>query len=489
MPIDSPFAISALGVLTSAWPHVATILALALSVTASGHAILRKRDTRAAVGWVALAWLVPLIGPLLYWLLGINRISRRAKALRIKRGRAPGWRTAPSSHDPAAVARALPRATHLTALARLGNAITHRPLVPGNTIALLDGGPAAYPAMLAAIDAATSAIALCSYIFDDDATGQRFVRALRAAVQRGVEVRVLIDAVGSHYSRPPVHKRLQRYGVRVALFLPTLAPARMSFLNLRNHRKILVVDGKVGFTGGMNIRDEYASNEQARDLHFRLAGPIVRHLMDCFAEDWSFTTGERLQGDSWFPEPEHAGSLLARGIEDGPDEDFDALRHMLLGAVSCARSSLKIATPYFLPDSALATALGVAALRGVDVEILLPERGNLPLVQWAATHQLWEVLEPGCRVYLSRPPFDHSKVLLVDDAWSLIGTANWDPRSLRLNFEFNVEAYGSELAIPIASWFEERRRTSREITVAELEARPLSERLRDGLARLLSPYL
>lgn len=464
------------------WPHVATLLAVTLSVSTSFHAILRKRDTRAAVGWVALSWLVPFLGALLYLLLGINRINRRAKALR-----ATTHLELPPRIPAIAEHRTVePSEPHLAALARVGSTVSRAPLLGGNTVEILDGR-STYGAMQTAIDAATTSVALCSYIFDDDPVGRKLGRALADATQRGVQVRVLLDAVGVRYSHPPITRWLRRHRVPTALFLPTWVPAMWPFLNLRNHRKILVVDGRVAFTGGMNIREQFARD--AKDLHFRLTGPVVEQLMRCFADDWGFATGERLSGPPWFPPTTETGCILARGIAGGPDEDFGTLRHVLLAAAACAQHSLRILTPYFLPDTALANALGVAALRGVKVDIVLPERCNLPFVQWAGTHQLWEVLEPGCQVYLSPPPFDHGKLVVVDEDWALIGSSNWDPRSLRLNFEFNVELYGREIAQRLAAVFDERRESARAFTLYDLNARPFPVVVRDGVARLFAPYL
>jgi len=474
-----------------AWPHIAAGLTLLISVLASAHAVLHKRDVRAAVGWVGLAWLVPVLGGVLYVLLGINRIRRRARSLMLKQG--PGRFLLPPGVTPMkaeTLSEPHPEAASLTPLVRLGDAVVGQPLLPGNHITVLESRRDAYPAMLAAIDAARVSISLCSYIFDNDSAGRRFVEALGEAVRRGVEVRVLVDAVGSRYTWPPILGRLRRAGVRAARFLPSLMPYRLPFANLRNHRKLLVVDGRVGFTGGMNIRKHFWPGEHAAvDLHFRVEGPVVGQLQETFAEDWAFTTRERLSGEAWFPPLASAGTVVARGIADGPDEDFETLRTVLLGALAIARTSVRIVTPYFLPDTALITALSVAALRGVQVDVILPEKGNLPLVQWASQAQLWQVLRPGCRVFLTAPPFDHTKLMVVDDAWSLIGSANWDPRSLRLNFEFNVECYDAALAAELNAVVEARLRHARPLTLEQVDARALPIRLRDGLARLLSPYL
>ncbi len=472
------------------WTIVAWVLGLAVTLFASAHAVLKKRDVRAALGWVALIWLAPVVGAIAYAILGVNRIRRRAVALRL-----PEVRPRPADELPLGIGEAQPQAAarHLVSLARLGDAVVRRPLAPGNRIELLPGGARAYPAMLSAIDAAERSVTFCTYIFDPGEAGDAFIDALARARWRGVQVRVLIDAVGARYRWPPAHRRLHRHDVPAALFLQRLAPSWLPFLNLRNHRKILVVDGKLGFTGGMNVRDDFLAGPGRpapfEDLQIRVEGPAVGHLQSVFAEDWAVTTRERLDGVAFFPALPPAGPVLARGIADGPDEDFETIRWMLLGALASARSSVRIVTPYFLPDQPLITALGVAAMRGVDVEIVLPERGNLRVVQWAQTAQLWQVLGRGCRIWLTPPPFDHSKLMVVDGVWSLVGSANWDPRSLRLNFELDVECWEQALAGRLEGLAEERIQRARPVTLADVDARPLPVKLRDGFARLFSPYL
>jgi cardiolipin synthase len=264
-------------------------------------------------------------------------------------------------------------------------------------------------------------------------------------------------------------------------------------INMRTHRKILVVDGRVGFTGGMNIRVGHCLKRQppnpVQDIHFRVKGPVVTQLQEVFTDDWLFTTGEALRGDSWFPKTESAGQALARGVTDGPDENFEKLLWTLLGALSIARYSVRIMTPYFLPDPAVVSALNLAAMRGVQVDIILPACSNLPFVLWASRAMWWQVLQHGCRMWLTPPPFDHSKLMLVDGCWVLLGSANWDPRSLRLNFEFNLECYDAELAQRLDQWVETKRKGSHRVTMEEVDGRPLPARLRDGIARLLTPYL
>jgi cardiolipin synthase A/B len=473
----------------------ATSAAVLLWTAVAGvHAVLNKRDTRSAVVWMALIVLLPVVGAALYWVLGVNRVGRRAARLRAE---TPRYHHLPAIEPvvPADVAGegAGGVARHLDELVAVMDQTTTRPLLPGNRVVPLHGGDEAYPEMLAAIAGAQESIALSTYIFDNDDAGRRFAEALGEAKARGVEVRVLIDDAGARYSVPPIDRLLARRGVRTARFLPMLVPWMLHYGNLRNHRKLLICDGRVAFTGGMNIRHGCVLSENPAhptdDLHARVEGPVVAQLMEVFAEDWCFATREILDGPRWYPDLQAVGSTLARGIADGPDENLDVLRWTLLAAISTAHRSLRIVTPYFLPDDALVTALNLAALRGVQVDILLPARGNLRVVQWAMWGELWKVLGRGCRVWLTPPPFDHSKLFVVDDCWTLLGSANWDPRSLRLNFELGLECHDVQLAQRMAALCEDKRSRARQLDLAALQALPLPVRLRNGLARLLAPYL
>lgn len=466
---------------------------LILALTVSAHIVLTKPDVRAAIGWVGLVWLTPVVGSVLYALFGINRLRRHAG--RIRRGRELLWTESPGSLVRSPYEVALPDGVPSAArpLATLVGAITGTPLVTGNAVDPLVNGDEAYPAMLSAIDGATRSIALATYIFDRGHVADRFIDALARAVQRGVAVRVLIDGVGERYSHPPIVRTLRVHGITVARFLPPNSPWRHPYFNLRNHRKLMVVDGTIGFCGGLNIRDACVlglkTDDPILDLHFRFRGPVVGQMMKALAFDWTFTTREELARPAWFPPLGPAGAVLARGIPDGPDEDDETLLITMLGALSQATRSVQIVTPYFLPDPTLIDALRVAALRGVQVDILLPARGNLRFVEWAATAQLSQIVRWGCRVHLSPPPFDHSKLFLIDGVWCLIGSANWDPRSLRLNFEYAVECYSAELVSRLGKVLGAKFAGARRLTVADLDGRSLPIKLRDGIVRLAQPYL
>lgn len=455
---------------------------LLLAVLVTAHALLRKRDVAAAVGWIGLAWFAPYMGAAAYFVLGINRVQRRARELRPQdRGR--GARTArihPGADD------------HLDPLGRGVGRLTARPLLQGNSVDVYEDGDQAYPVMLAAIGAARRSVGLSSYIFRNDVWGGRFIEALADAQRRGVAVRVLIDGIGGGWLRSPAYRHLRGLGVPAARFLHSPLPWRMPFLNLRSHKKVLVVDGAIGFTGGINIADEnvMATRPAApvQDTHFRLRGPAVGQLVEAFAQDWLFATDEELDGEAWYPAlAEIEGGVPARVVDSGPDADVEKIEFAMLQAIAVAQTRIVVMTPYFLPDERMITALSLAAMRGVAVDVVFPQKGDHRLVNWATWPNIGPLLSDGVRLWRSPPPFRHSKMLLVDDEWCLVGSCNWDIRSFRLNFELCLETYDRALAATLTEIV--RRNQASPLGQQELDGRPLAVRLRDAGARLLLPYL
>jgi cardiolipin synthase A/B len=452
-----------------------------LAICTTVHILLSKREVASSVGWIGLVWFAPILGAVAYLLFGVNRVRRRARLLR------------PSDSDSGAASTQYSPVTAdgLDSLERGIAHITGRSLLAGTEVAIFRNGDAAYPPMLAAIAAATSSVGLSSYIFRDDVWGGRFIDALADAARRGVAVRVLIDGIGGGWLTSSAFYRLRRQGVPAARFMHSLLPWRMPFLNLRNHKKVLVIDGRIGFTGGMNITDEnvMATNPKmpVQDLHFQIKGPVVSQLVETFVDDWDFVVGEDLGGDAWLPAIPPCSGPPSRVIDSGPDEQLEKVEFAVLQAVSCARTSIAVMTPYFLPDERLITALSLAAMRGVAVDLVIPHHSNHTLVDWGTRTNIGPLLTDGVRIWRSPPPFHHDKIMVVDGEWCLIGSCNWDIRSFRLNFELCMEVYDRDLAARLTTLMEGTR--GPELTQAELDARALPIRIRDAAARLMLPYL
>jgi cardiolipin synthase len=469
------------------------VLEILISVLAVGHTLLHKRDPRAALGWIGLSLFFPFIGPLLYFLFGVNRVRTRAQQLGLR----SQWRFDAPHFKPLALEEAdlesSPRPGALRDMARVSDSVTGVPLVTGNRLEMLVNGDQTYPLMLEAIEAAQRRIFLTTYIFETNRTGHRFIDALAAAADRGVEVRVIIDGIGEYYSWPRAGTLLKRRHVTLARFLPPRLMPPTLHINLRNHRKLLAVDGRVGFIGGMNIGDRHVAaiskrwRKPVRDVHFKVIGPVIRQLEQCFIEDWRFSTGQHLElSPDCHPV---AGGALCRAIVEGPNEDLDKLASILGGAIAAAHRRIAIMTPYFLPPRAILSALQTAALRGVDVDVVLPRHSNLPYVDWATNNMLWEMLKWGAHVFWQPPPFSHSKLFVVDGTYAQVGSANIDPRSLRLNFELNLEIFDSAVSGRIEDFIDTAIQEAQRVSIAQLDARPLSIKLRDAAAWLFSPYL
>ncbi len=469
-------------------------LATVVAIGTSGHVLLSKRDPRAAFGWIAVCLFFPLAGPVLYLLFGVNRIPTRARKLesgRVTRLHVDEIRDRAESSARVPLAQ-LREEFH--GIARVSEAVTRRPLLEGNRVLPLFNGEQAYPEMLAAIDGARECVLLQSYVFQTDTTGHRFIDALDRARRRAVDVRVIVDGVGEYYAWPHASRVLREKGVRHTRFLPPRLLPPAIYVNLRNHRKVLVVDHRTGFTGGMNIGDRYLSERprgyRISDLHFRLEGPVVAQLEHVFLEDWAFCTGDAsapaTRGEFVV---EKAGTGICRSIVDGPNEELDRLITTILGAIAAARRRIVIATPYFLPPETMQSALSQAALRGVQVDVLLPARTYPPPVAWASRHVMDGLIAHGVRIFEQPPPFDHTKLLLVDDYYVLMGSTNLDPRSLKLNFELCVEVYERSLNEKLREMMEWRIARAHRVELEALRARAFPVRLRDAASWLFSPYL
>ena len=466
---------------------------IVITFLSAWHALLYKRDPKASLGWFAVILIFPVLGYFLYFLFGINRIRTKARKLTGKSKFRGFIGFEPVEDFIVAPGSFLPMPHEYTEIVNIVNSVTGVPLTSGNRIGILHNGETAYPAMLEAIDRAEHSIFLSTYIFRTDDTGKLFIDRLAAARERGVDVKVILDGIGEYYSLPRAGSRLKKKGIHVARFLPPAVIPPSIHINLRNHRKILIVDNRTGFTGGMNIgsnhlADNRSNKSRVMDMHFLIEGPVVSQIEKVFIDDWNFATGENIRTEP-AADIQSVGGSICRVISEGPDEDFNKLTTILVGATASAKKRILIMTPYFLPYREMISALQTAALKGVSVDIILPRKNNLPYVHWATRNMLWELLHRGVRVHYQPPPFVHTKLFIVDDYYAHIGSANMDPRSLRLNFELALEVYDRELIARLSEHVLNCRARSEQVALSEIDSRRILVRTRDALAWLLYPYL
>ena len=452
------------------------------AVSCAIHALLHKKDSQAALAWVACIFFLPFFGTLAYTFFGVSRANSLAARLLDD---ASQWQARSDlALDQVLAAEAdteYPACEADCPAACVGQAITNRPLLHGNHLELLKNGEEAYPAMLAAIDAARHMVCLSTYIFKGDQTGHAFADSLGRAAERGVDVRLIIDGMGGVlYSLRKPWKKLQARGVKVGMFLPPRLWPPMLCLNLRTHRKVLTCDGEVAFTGGMNIGDHHLvslpKKGRVQDVHFLCRGPIAAHLEEAFLMDWAFVSHSTTVPQNSVATEQ--GSTQCRLVFDGLGRNREDIHELICGVISTAKSRVTIFTPYFIPPRELMGALIAAAQRGVQVDIILPEKNNLFYVHHASRHIQSQLVGKAIRLWYQPAPFAHTKLLMVDDSYALFGSANLDPRSLFLNFELNVEAVDSAFRAQLDAYSAEvlsrsRRLSSCCVTVAPSH-RPIS---------------
>ncbi|MFT6397369.1 MAG: cardiolipin synthase [Bradymonadia bacterium] len=374
-----------------------------------------------------------------------------------------------------------------------GRALTGLHVTADNCVVPLADGDEAYPRMLAAIREAKDTIWLCTYIFDTSETGRTFVQALADATARGVKVRVLVDGFGERLTKAPTASRLLKdAGVDARRFLPLRLFPPNPLFNLRNHRKLLWVDGNLAFVGGMNIGERHLRaglgdpTGGTEDIQFEIRGSVVGQLAAAFVKDWKLATGEVLEATG---ASSACGVMYCRCITDGPGDDLDKLTLVYAAAIAAARSSVRIMTPYFIPPESIRVALQAAAIRGVEVDIILPKRSNIRVVDWASRVHQRDLVRRNVRVWLAPAPFNHGKLLVVDRQFALIGSANLDPRSLSLNFELGLEVYDDHLASDLAERIDARREQATRVRAEDFDNQSFPVRIRNALAWLTSPYL
>ncbi len=454
-----------------------------------------KREPMSAIAWSLAVVLLPFVGPALFALFGyqtIHRpISQRKKRRAVYRAVAAETRSESNPRE-STLLSTIPIGWEV--LARLAHHRDGFPLTTGNRLAFYHTGAPAYEAMLKAIEGATHHVHILFFIFRPDETGRRFIEALSAAARRGVEVRFLYDSVGSYSLSSKLLSGLVGDRGRVAAFLPLLNPIYRLRINLRNHRKILVVDGRVAFTGGLNIGDEYLGQDPKfgfwRDTHMRIYGPAVQSLQRVFLEDWHFATEELVFGPAYYPPfPDPPGISLIQVVHSGPDADYKVIRETYFAGILRGRRRVWIASPYFVPDTGILDALILAARSGVDVRFLGLFRPDKWVPFLAARYYWSDLLEAGVQVYQYTRGMMHSKYMLIDGEWASVGTANLDNRSLYLNYEVNCLVYDPVVVAALEEQFLKDLEWSVRLDPGVYVTRPLASRLAENAARLLSPVL
>ena len=457
--------------------------------------LLQQREASATLAWILIIVFLPYLGVALFFLIGRPRVRRRTRkrlrsryALERRLGRLPYRDSGCDLVIPESEMAELPRM-----ISRVATCVNDTPPLRGNRTEVFIDADQAYDRMEEAIRSARHHVHMMSYIYRNDRAGRRFRDLLTEKAREGIEVRLLVDAVGSHQLDSGFFLPLQHAGGQYAEFMPVL-PLRPTWRpNLRNHRKILVTDGRVGFAGGLNIGDEYQGRKKKyapwRDTHMRAEGPAAWRLQEIFADDWHFATDEDLIEPRYFPDILPAGEDLIQVVESGPDQPYETIHTVFFTAITEAQERVYITTPYFVPDAAVLLALKAASWRGVDVRVLLPGKSDLKLIQMAGRSYHRELLEAGVKLYEHRPGMLHAKTMVVDGSWATVGSANMDVRSFRLNFEVNLLVSGSSFASQMEEIFKRDIVGARELTLDDMQNKSRPTRFIESICRLLSPVL
>lgn len=462
--------------------------------------MLRKREPAAALGWGLAVVALPVVGAVLFLLFGLNGLPRR---LRDKREHHDDY--VDVGHVVAPDAPSDERSPVALAVGRVAEALGESPAVGGNDVEILELGEEAFDEIFEAIRTAKHHVHVEKFIFRLDALGVRLLEMLVQKAREGVEVRVIVDAVGTPRSSR-IFTELRVAGGHCAVFMPVVpfGTRPLSWLkrfrpNLRNHRKIIVVDGEVAFVGGLNVGEEYlggvfrtAQGDDWCDLHVRIAGPAVPAIQKTFAEDWDFCRSEHLHGREYFPAPEELrrGTSRVGILSGGPDREVNPIRKAILLGLGMAERRVVVVSPYVVPDAGLRDALKLAALCGVDVEIISqswpPEQISTYL---CGSYFYRELLDNGVRIHQYQPGMMHAKAVVVDDVLAIVGSANFDNRSLHLNFEIMAALETPEDVRTVSAQIDVIRSRCVELTPEVFAERPLTHRLGESTFRLLAPLL
>lgn len=460
---------------------------MVLALSAILHLLVHKREPVSTISWSLFVLLIPVLGPLIYFTFGPERLIRQAykRKLVITPASSSDNQSLSPARRPIAT---IPTSTFLN----LTQNISQFPVSGGNKVHFLTDPQDALIAMIKAIEGAKSFVHLEYYIISSDIITDKIFDSLISAKKRGCQVRVLYDSLGSLSLKRFHFRRLKNAGIHIAGFLPfSLVPQRIN-LNFRNHRKILIIDGVTAFTGGTNLGREYLGNpgnHQWRDFSTQLWGPVVLQLEEVFKYDWKFTTQEDLSNSLYYPEPKSAGSALIQVIDSGPDTSFQSLHRAIFGGITSAQKQISLMTPYFVPDSSILTGLEVAALKGIDLKLILPKKNDQCLVKFASRSYYSDLLKAGAKIYEFNPKILHAKLMTMDDEFTLIGSGNMDIRSFRLNFEITLLIQDKDVTRRAQDLFEEDLKKSSRIQSSEFEKRGVTQEIIENVCRLLAPIL
>ncbi|MDR0617577.1 MAG: phospholipase D-like domain-containing protein [Endomicrobium sp.] len=466
---------------------ILAIFYLTLAIGTSIHILLHKDDIKSSIGWIALVFLSPFIGTILYIFLGINRVKR--KSLKLKKVTSLNESYSHTLIND--IFENLP--INYKQFIMFGHKVYNQNFVFGNFIKPLQNGSQAYPEMIKTIKEAKKEVLISSYVFDYDSETEKFLDAFKIAISNGAEIKVLIDAIGTlSIFGLSIEKKLKKIkGLQYGIFLPLKFPLTLPLVNLRNHRKIMIIDGKTVFFGGMNLsKNNCLINDKKNaiiDITFKINGPAIQQAAEIFEEDWEFVTEKKFNSIAKSIKYTNSKGLAARVIPSGPDKKNNIIELIALGAINAAIKKILIITPYFLPERNILIALEMAAMRGVEVEIILPKIHN-SFISKASEANFLNLINCGVKIFRTLPPFDHSKIFVVDSEWVFVGSANWDVRSFKLNFESNIEIFSKSLAKKLEIIAKEKKEKAILITAEYCKNISILKKLRNNMYRLLTPY-
>lgn len=472
----------------STWLAILIVSLYAIMIIASVVVVLREnRNPIRAMAWVIALIFLPGVGLVFYLffgrsLKGLHMISRHNKR-KLMHDQTPKKSDISSQK----------LLSEHRSIVKLAHNLCRSPFSANNEIEIFTDGRSKFEALKRDLENAKSSILLQYYIFLDDTLGNEIADILIRKAQEGVAVKVMYDHVGSFSANNRFFKRMKNGGVDTHPFFKVTFPQLANRINWRNHRKIAVIDCEIGYIGGMNIADRYLggknSGEVWRDTHFRVKGDIVESLIYSFAIDWNFLKKQAELPKTNFKAAETTGNAGVQLVTGGPTESWNNLSLVFLRAISSAKRSVYIQTPYFLPTDGLFTALQAAALAKIDVRIMMPEHTDSVLLHYASFSYVTQCLKAGIKVYLYEPGMLHAKTMIVDDEFVTAGSANFDFRSFENNFESNLLIYDAEINRKMRDIFFEDLKYCRKLNLSEWKKRPITQRLLESILRLVSPIL